>query len=193
MKFKSKQEWDNWLLSEKLKITHVDQIDIWFLENQKAIMDGCNLKIRQWPSDKFCKSDEYTKLDFDIKWKSICSNTHAAPSGKPENFRRKDDLPLGYPGWHGTLEGSLKRAPKNNGSYPYTLAYNLVGIRTHSGGGGNGIHSYTITIFLDDWPGLGTLDEIESDNNRKITKLEVERAYNLEQEKIIRRLKGYYW
>lgn len=171
-----KKAWATWIKAEKKKITHPDQIVPWFLENQKKIMATVNARATGSISshDKFSiKTDEFTKLVLDIKWDPNCSNSHRAPDGKPYNWCQKDlSLPTGYPGWKGRLSGCLKRISKHNGAYPYGDAYKLVGIKTGGGGGGNDNHSYDVTIFLDDWPGL---------------RQEVRR---MEEEEIIGRLRG---
>ncbi len=175
---KMRKTWARWLKTEKKKITHPDQIVPWFLENQKKIMAMVNAQATGSIAshDKFSlKTDEYTKLELKIHWNPMCSNSHRAPDGKPQNWCAKDPaIPTGYPGWTGHLTGTLKRLPRNNGAYPYSEAYRLVGIKTGSGGGGNVDHGYDVTVFLDDWPGLK------------------EEVQKMEEDKIVSRLKGNF-
>jgi hypothetical protein len=193
---KMESEWTTWLSAEKKKITHIDQIIPWFLTNQKKIMAKVNSQHKRESISDHCrfvlKSDEFDTLSFDLTWNPMCSNSHCAPDNGKTNWGSNPGAPLGYPGWKGTLKGNLKRLPRHNGAYPYNLAYELVGFKTGSGGGGNSHHEYGLTLFLDDWPGLGTQMEIENDEFRRTTKAVRDAKYEAEQELIIKKLK-YQW
>lgn len=163
-----------WLNHEKKKILHPGDIPAWFLKNQRKIMDAANAGFgdRAFSSDKFFNTDEFTKFSFEtVRFSKSVSNTHVCPKGGVTNWKSKDDLPKGYPGWTTHVNGSLKRK-SHMGSYPYSAALNAVGLRTGTGGGGNKDWRYSISIFLADWPGLkATVDAME-------------------QEEIVARLKG---
>jgi len=156
----SKNFW-KWLHEEKLKITHVDQIVPWFLENQKTIMKafkaGIHAKDYHSFSEKFYPdTDEFTKLTLKVgRFNKLISNSHRCPDNGTTNWCVNDPtLPKGYPGWNGRIDGVLKRLPKHNNDYPYSALVNLVGLKTGSGGGGNESWGYDVKIFLADWPGL---------------------------------------
>jgi hypothetical protein len=202
-----RRKWEEWLANEKLNITHIDQIVPWFLANQNTIITAVQTienSTPLWPWDgSFHDTDEYTELSLDVNYKPLCSNSHSAPVGKPENWNRFKDVPLGYPGWHGRLKGSLKRLSAHNYSYPYNSCYKFIGLNTGSGGGGNESHSYDVTIFLDDWPGLGSQFQVEEAIREKAAEdarleairqaeLKKIRDYEWEQNKIIARLNGTY-
>jgi len=157
-----------WLRKEKKNITDVNDIPAWFLKNQQMIMDACNAtKFSEefYRKDKFVKGDKFVKLEWSsVRYKKNASNSHVCPDKGTKNWCAKNpDLPTGYKGWEGHLNGSLSR-PKNAYSYPYSEALNIVGIKTASGGGGNESFGYGFTVFLDDWPGLKhTVDLMEQD------------------------------
>jgi hypothetical protein len=150
-----------WLAEEKKKITNVDMICPWFLENQRRIMDSTNAiefpeisKLRR--RCRFVKEDKFVKLEFeDYRYDPIADNSHTCPDNGVINWCAKDPTkPIGYKGWTGYLKGSLVRPARHNHSYPYNEALNLVGIKTGSGGGGNASFGFGFTVYLDDWPGL---------------------------------------
>lgn len=177
----------NWLREEKLKLTHPDMIPQWLLDNQQTIMDaytaGCRPKYtRAFEHDKFVKGDIFTKISWERSpvFSDVTSNSHSCPDDGEENWCSRDSsIPGGYPGWSGHVNGSLKRPPKKDYSYPYGQFLNLVGIKTGSGGGGNENWSYDFKLFLSDWPGL----QVEY---KEILRLRRE----VEADRIIGRLKG---
>jgi hypothetical protein len=164
-KMRNERNWRNlrktyavWLAEEKLRITHIDMILPWFLENQQTIMDATNaieFQDEYHRRDRFVSGDKFTSLSFThSKFSPMTSNSHTCPDLGVQNWCAKDNTkPTGYPGWHGYIKGSLIR-PKNQNGYPYGAALNMVGIKTESGGGGNADLGYGFNIFLDDWPGL---------------------------------------
>lgn len=150
-----------WLVEEKKKVTHVDMICPWFLENQRVIMESTNAicfggQNKYSIRGRFVKEDRFAKLEFEsIRYNPFSSNSHVCPDNGVTNWTGKEPgRPVGYVGWTGYLKGSLVRPDKNNYSYPYSEALNLVGIKTGSGGGSNQSFGYGFTVFLDDWPGL---------------------------------------
>lgn len=180
-----KNKFWNWLAEEKLKVTHPSMIPEWFLENQQIIMDACNAGLRSnsmtFSRDKFKENDKFVDVRFDhiSPFKDLVSNSHSCPEGMVTNFSRKEATPTGYPGWPVRVSGCLYRNRKDMGSYPYSDALNLVGIKTGSGGGGNEAWSHDARVFLDDWPGLRT--------EYNIIMLQ---RYEDEKEQIVGRLKG---
>lgn len=163
---RTKKTFKRWLANEKKKIHRPEDIPAWFLKNQRIIMDGANAGFgdRPFKSDKFFKSDEFTKFVFTgLRYYKNASNSHVCPDKGVTNWcGKQSDKPTGYRGWTGHVDGTLKRDKKNCSSYPFGAALNAVGIKTGSGCGGNDNWGYGITIFLDDWPGLKVAaDEME--------------------------------
>lgn len=150
-----------WLYNEKLKITHPDQIVPWFLANQRKIMDAVNAGVgmpntsRRWVDKNFISSDKFESMDIRLTYNYNASNSHVHPENGVPNWCNQDkNLPSGYPGWQGMISSSLKRNACNDGSYPTSAAFNIVGLLTGTGGGANKSYLSEVTIFLQDWPGL---------------------------------------
>jgi hypothetical protein len=150
-----------WLGEEKKKVTHIDMICPWFLENQRVIMDSTNAicfggDTKSERRNRFIKADKFAQLEFEhARYDPLADNSHTCPDNGVMNWCAKDPTkPIGYKGWKGYLKGSLVRPASHDYSYPYSEALNLVGIKTGSGGGGNKSFGYGFTIYLDDWPGL---------------------------------------
>jgi hypothetical protein len=170
-----KNTFNKWLLKERTRITTIDEIAPWFMDNQQYIMDAHNSGIngqRHFSTDKFYKGDKFVNVKFHATYRPYVSNTHVCPDNGITNWGSEHDKPTGYKGWKGSISGTLKRSPKHDSSYPYGNAINIIGIKTGGGGGGNGNWSYEASVFLDDWPGL---------------KHEIEL---MERDQIVNRLKG---
>lgn len=149
-----RNSFDQWLAEEKEKITSVDMIVPWILENQQRLMDTANA-LDIGCRDPFVKGDQFTKLVFErLYYHPLVSNTHCYPKNGVINFSSKDNLPRGYPGYFGYMSGTLSRPNGPEFSYPYSKVFKLIRLHTGSGGGGNKNWGYDIKIFLDDWPGL---------------------------------------
>jgi len=159
---KIKNTFKDWLHEEKLKIYHPSDIPAWFLDNQQTIMDAWNAGCRPIDTfgcsgeDKFYNTDKFENVKFtgNSVFQDLLSNTHSCPDNGTTNFMRDPDKPRGYPGWSAYIKGALIRNKKHNGSYPYSGALKLVGLKTGTGGGGNADWGYSVSIFLADWPGL---------------------------------------
>jgi len=148
-----------WLWEEKQKITDINMVVPWFLKNQSSIMDAHNAincpRGKSPLDDPFYKTDKFINITLRAYYSDRVSNSHRCPDNGVTNWCARDpNLPTGYPGFQGRIEGALVRSKKNNNSYPYTDALNLVGIKTGTGGGGNGSWGYDVSLFLADWPGL---------------------------------------
>src|SRR5579859_3405860 len=75
------------------------------------------------------KKSTFTDVEFrNMHYSDNVSNTHAAPFGKPTNWRGEDHLPRGYPGWRGRISFKI------NDDFEYNFCNS--GINTGSGGGG---------------------------------------------------------
>lgn len=144
-----------WLKSERSAIETPEDIAPWILKNQKHIMDAVNTVpgLAIWFGDKFKPDDEITDLELSIKWANEASNSHVCPVGGVQNWCGKDQkLPKGYPGWVGSVKGSLKRNKGHMGSYPISGLLKAVGIHIGSGGGGNEHWRFEATLFDVEWP-----------------------------------------
>lgn len=85
-----------------------------------------------------------------MKWNDHCSNTHASPPGKPQNFHRHHSLPPGYPGWRGSMV--IKNFQHYDG---FVSSYVPAGVSTHSGGSwGTDAYRYEVTVWAECWDHL---------------------------------------
>ncbi len=151
------ENFESWLHNEKLKILDFSEIPDWIIKNQTYIMEYCNAVLPKTYNHKFPFQPTTDKFE-DIKllrmYKTHASNTHSCPKNGVQNWERKPDLPNGYPGLVGTIEGKLVRNKIDLNNYPTSDLLNILGIITHGGGGGNNQWRWSVTLFLDDWPGL---------------------------------------
>lgn len=151
-----------WLDDERTnKILDVSDIPQWLMDNQQTIMDAVNVVPGRWASfsDKFADGDLFTKITFDrAAWSLNLSNSHSCPKGGVQNWGGRETFadgapkPTGYAGWGTRLHGSLKRNKKLMSSYPYSGLFNIVGIYTDTGGGGNESFGYDAKIWAQEWP-----------------------------------------
>lgn len=94
-----------------------------------------------------------------MRWSDSCSNTHCAPlRDGVENWHRYPNLPLGYPGWHGTLTFVLRHFE----AFPSTL-FQDTGVFCGSGGGNGGRYRCEVTLFDADWPALRLMRKLRGD------------------------------
>jgi hypothetical protein len=152
-----KNSFTEWLKKEKEKIVAIDMIVPWILREQRHLMDGFNAcGYSGWSKkDKFFETDEFRSIVLDIQWTPLASNSHNCPEGGVTNWCAQDKTkPAGYPGWSGNIGGSLKRAPGNNGSYPYGDFLEMIKIHRGTGGGGNEHWGYDVKLYATEWPGL---------------------------------------
>jgi hypothetical protein len=99
------------------------------------------------------------KVSFErMRWSDRCSNTHAAPKGKPTNWGSKPDLPTGYPGWTGNIHLSCE-----GDTWRLSDMLKRVGIHTGSGGGANHSLRYGVTLFAEEWPSLAVMAHIKGE------------------------------
>lgn len=95
----------------------------------------------------------FSEISFNVTYRNCVSNSHSAPRGEPTNWMAHKTLPLGYPGFLGRVEFSLKDDP-----YPYRVSdiFEQLLIHTGTGGGGKNNYGYDVRLFAADWPGLAT-------------------------------------
>lgn len=95
----------------------------------------------------------------DMRWKDLASNTHTAPKGKPTNWSSRDNphLPVGYPGWTGTLCYTVANFRG------FTNLFNHTPIHTCGGGGttvrddkgrdtGATRYRFSVVLYDEEWP-----------------------------------------
>lgn len=158
---KIRNEFAVWLKKERSEIYDPEDIIPWFLKNQRYIMDAANA-IKFTNDDKrwrrgFHPDDKFTKIELKVKYNYFVSNSHQCPDNGVTNWCAKNPGVTSYPGWEGSIKGTLERPKKYDGNYPYSEALEVVGLKTGSGGGGNQGWQYDVKIFLADWPGLGQI------------------------------------
>lgn len=176
---------DAWIAEEKAKITRVEDIPAWVVNNQVKLMEACNFKGPMWYDGNFYPDDFLQKFVFEnIKFQDPLSNSHDAPKGGVTNFSRVAGKPIGYPGYQVRSIGSLKRRDRRQG-FPIKNLYRLLDLHVGTGGGSNNEWGYDIRIFISDWPGLWNQWADKSFDN------EVAR-YEREKDQIINRLKGKF-
>lgn len=122
----------------------------------------------EWFLDAACHGNpnryhESIRKDFSVKivhlrldWLNRVSNSHSCPRGGVTNWGGCDLLPdgtpkpRGYPGW----DGRITYRVSHDVSW-VNRAFNEAGIYTGTGGGGrDGLRSYDVKFFMNDWPGL---------------------------------------
>lgn len=153
----------DWLDDQRTnKVMSINDIPQWLLDNQRTIMDAVNAIPGRWTGfgDKFYDDDLFTAIRFERPyWSTLVSNSHSCPKGGVQNWGSKGTFadgtpkPTGYPGWSLRVAGSLQRHKKNMSSYPASSLFNIVGIHTGTGGGGNESFGWDSKIFAEEWPG----------------------------------------
>lgn len=91
-----------------------------------------------------------------MQWNDHCSNTHAAPTGRPTNWGRKPNLPHGYPGWRGLFSYETL----NHSISIDSQAFVRLGIHTGSGGGGPTRYRYDVTVFAEEFTGMAFMNAL---------------------------------
>lgn len=95
------------------------------------------------------------KIELTGRWSDCVSNSHHRPlAGGKTNWDRDEDLPLGYPGWRGTLEMSIAPGSSISGDY-----FHRTVLQTGSGSSGSLHLKYSIFMFAADFPGLSRARE----------------------------------
>lgn len=117
---------------------------------------------------------EITMADF--HYDKLTSNTHHAPIGKPTNWGCKDNLPKGYPGWSGRIEGKMIKpavakdywskgrhktldsfSDYTDSSFSEWSINRMIGLYSGTGGGNGVGFGYHCIMFADDFPYLKKL------------------------------------
>ncbi len=142
-------------LEEMRSLTNFDNITEWIEENSVLLAQRA-LFLR--PFGHHCEAEKcrITCVKFfRMRWSRMVSNSHSAPIGQPTNWHRDSELPIGYPGWEGSIQFDLS----GWNSFASDL-FKGTGINTESGGAGGGSHSYECKLFADDFGGMAVWDTI---------------------------------
>jgi len=137
-----------------------DKIIEWIHLNPEVFWE--NAKRNGWASDaarwdKIRDSFTVTIKYLDLTYNECVSNSHSHPRNGVSNWGGKDKLkdgtpaPRGYPGWSGRISFQLNTEAISFSSD----VFRDIGLNT-GGGGGGGVYNYSLTMFMDDWPGLKT-------------------------------------
>ena len=90
----------------------------------------------------------------------MVSNTHDCPRDGVQNWSQEASKPLGYPGYHGTIEYTVENNPEGNKDLkPLWIRINdalgYVGIHTGSGGyAPGGGYRFSVSLYMSDFEGL---------------------------------------
>jgi hypothetical protein len=161
-----------------------DSVIRWIHNNPEVFWENCKRQAfdeyttKRWDAIRDTFEIKITNLN--LTYSDSVSNSHNCPHTGVTNWgghrKLKDgtNAPRGYPGFAGNISF---HTPVN----PVSFASNVFkGIRIHtgSGGGGDGHYQYSVSFFLDDWPGIAkTLS-----NNRE----------HYEKENLINMIKNEY-
>ena len=150
-----KDDFFAWLRKEQESIlSDITLMPAWIITNQRKLMDAFNAipGYSTW-SGKFFDTDEITEIRLAVRWSGCVSNSHVSPKHGVSNWCARDETkPVGYPGWHGRIEGTLKRE-RNHSDYPMSGLLKMIDVLTGSGGGSNKNWSFEVSIFAQDWTG----------------------------------------
>jgi len=156
----------DWLDEQRTHtVLSVNDIPEWLLDNQQIIMDAANVIPGRHSNfgDQFKDGDRFTKIAFTpVLWKGNLCNSHSYPKGGVQNWSGNETFadgtpkPTGYPGWQINILGSLQRNKKNMSGYPASSLFNLAGIHTGTGSGGNEGFGWNAKIFAEEWPGAAS-------------------------------------
>jgi hypothetical protein len=132
------------------KCVSPDEICRWLETHGHEIAQGIvyenSLKRGEQPPVEFQLRD----VKMTLKFSDHLSNSHSAPEGKEQNWRRDPNLPLGYPGWAGVISGRYDYRD----TVSYTDVFKATKIRTESGSGNGRIFHYNVKLFAEEWPSM---------------------------------------
>lgn len=146
--------WNQPSFDKIVKWVHLNPELFW--ENAKR--NGWSSDAARWDKirDKFTVTIKYIELTYS----DSVSNSHSCPRNGVTNWGGRDTLkdgtpaPRGYPGWAGRISFQLSVDALSFSSD----VLKGTGFNTGSGGGGgDGIFSYDLKMFMDDWPGLKSM------------------------------------
>lgn len=139
-------------LAEMRKLASFNDIAQWIEENSSLFF------LRVYPNDKSKKLPKFriSNVCFDVFWSKQVSNTHHAPIGKPTNWFRDPNLPLGYSGWTGKITFNMVD-PLNNWASDY---FNGTGINLGSGSGREDAQ-YEVHVYAADFPNMAVMEKMK--------------------------------
>jgi hypothetical protein len=158
--FECEKKYRSHIAEHKLKIRHKERHvrDLKrlheYLFSSSSVQEYLDriIEKQDWAIPRFIKdrkgnpiNEIFTDIYIKAYYHPTCSNSHERPFNGVTNFHRKNDKPLNYPGLLGSIHGNM------TGYYHNSEIFELFGLKTGSGGGGNNFR-YQITIFEDDFP-----------------------------------------
>lgn len=150
-----------------------DSIIKWIHLNPEVFWE--NAKRNGWYSDgprwdKIRDTFTITIEHLSLTYSDCVSNSHDCPHNGVTNWGGRDTLkdgtlaPRGYPGFSGSITFKTSHEP-------YSFASNILeGTRIHTGsggGGGSNRYSYSVSFFLDDWPGIAARIREEKEKHER--------------------------
>lgn len=162
-------------INEQIRIANKERIEQSFADGlTDPSPDFIKWWIKAW-------NKRYNNVDLEItmvnlRYELMASNTHCAPRNGETNWGgEKPDVPRGYPGLVGRIEGHFiepLRKCRDWSGYVETLdsfsdlcddlhgfknpedVYCMKGLHSGTGGGGPNSFGYGVTLFIDDFPKL---------------------------------------
>jgi len=88
-----------------------------------------------------------------MKWEYCLSNSHSYPIGGVQNFSRRENTPIGYPGWRGSIEFNTSLINHADVNWFREQPFNT------GSGGARSINDvsefgYEIRLYATDWPAM---------------------------------------
>lgn len=149
-------------ISTLRRISSFAEIENWFLRSGgpmiASFMDAINHKNRNPDGSSLI----FNKFSIERpQWSTLCSNTLTAPEGKPKNLFRAANLPIGYPGWVGSLYVDISA----NTLLPLDI---LCRIGVHPGARPrpektdyfSNPNRYNVTLWAEEWPNLVVMERL---------------------------------
>lgn len=163
------------MVNEQVRIANKNKIEQSFAE---GLIDPSEEFVKKW-IEEWNKRNNNVNLEItlvNLRYSPSASNSHCAPRGKQTNWSGKDkDLPRGYPGFTGRIEGRFvepirkwKRwsnrldrldsfydlCDTTHGFSSSADVFQMKGLHAGTGGGGLDSFGYGVTLFVDDFPSL---------------------------------------
>lgn len=148
--------------------------------NAESVEDICRMTI-DVSKQLFAKSPLKT-FHLDVRYMHHASNSHSYPINGIGNFRKEEGKPIGYPALFGRISFEYEKESSGFSSDIFSHG-GIIGINTGSGGAGRGNqYSYSVTLWLDDFPKIKDKVKESLKNNEDFCKLFAQKlATNVEE------------
>lgn len=127
---------------------------------------------RAWLSRAFTRKHEIllekdipalTALGIIVQYSDCVSNSHHSPHDGVQNWERTNQLPLGYPGWLGSIQLEFSK----DGPIGGTDVFRNTPIQTGGGGARGRLGcQYELYLFASDWPAWSTWRILNNQSTR---------------------------